>query len=1439
MHAHLRSTLQSIKGVHWAEINGVLGRVVVSFDEGSINPDSLVEIVQEVEEAHLVHEERFGHDREDHPADRVGSRRALLALVSDVGGLGISFAGSALRRSPIPVEVASAVSLVDGIPRLRRVIEERLGPTITDIGLATTNAVAQGLGAGPFGLLVDMAQRATALTESRAEERCYEQQIEELHEPGAIHEPVHREPRPLPIPGGPVERYSDRAGLATMGGMAAVLAATLDPRRASAMVMAGNPKAARIGREGFAAQVGRTFSRRRIVVVDQRLLRRLDRVDTLVVESDLLLSGRSQIRRVLLADGADHVLVHRRLATMFDGSHPGEVVRHKGWSVGPLEKLDAEQSRQVKRLVLQLGDSPRYGVVREGEVLALFSVADELAGGVVELMQTARQAGLMIAVAGDDMEIVRRLDAHLLVASRADCAGSIRTLQKDGCVVALVAGGEHASEALAAADCGIGIVLADEPVPWASDLICRNGLADAAFVASAIAMAKEASRQSAALAFAGSGVAATIALLSPPMLAAARASTAVNATSLLSLVNGTRVGVALAGRPEPRSTAPRWHELSSDEVLATLSASADGLPEQVARQRLQPEAQPVPAPLQLSRNILQELANPLTPVLAAGSALSAAVGSTVDAAIVAGVAGLGSVIGGVQRFQAERAVSVLESRTAPSARVRRPGAELQTIDAGRLVVGDVITLEAGDAVPADCRILEAQDLEVDESSVTGEAAPVPKGTLPVFAPVIADRSSMLYEGTTVAAGEAAAVVVATGGSTEAGSALWAAPPAPSAGVEMRLRELTAMTLPFAAAGGAAVLGAGMLRGQPLNATLGPAVSLAVAAIPEGLPVLATAAQLAAARRLSKHDTVVRNPRALEALGRVEVLCADKTGTLTAGRIELQAVIVDHHSRRNVRDLLAAAGGLGSSDPGSSARRSVLAGALRASPQRNGHRPLPHMTDEAIVRGGRRLGVEEGDGLSGWIRRDELPFEPSRGYHATLGSAAPEADADADAGDGAGDGAVVLAVKGAPEELLRRCKRRLDPTGRRVALDAPARRRLARLVDEVARRGLRVLAVAERRFPGDGDHPAPSKIADEDVRELDFLGYVALADPVRTTAAEAVRGIHAAGVRVVMVTGDHPSTAEGIAAELGLLNGHRVVTGAELAQMSDAELDELLPDISVFARVDPSDKVRIVTAYRRAGRTVAMTGDGANDAPAIRLADVGLAIGKHCTAAARDAADVVIADDRIETIVDAIIEGRALWAAVRDAVAILLGGNIGEIVFTAGAAAVSGRSPLNARQLLLVNLLTDVAPALTVAVRPPAHATPEQLAAEGPELSLAGPLRKAIMLRAVTTAGGATGAWTIASLTGRPHRASTTALVALVATQLGQTITSSHKHPQTIAAAVGSAVLLAGIVQTPGMSQLFGCTPLGPVAWTTALGSATAATAISAAVAPVVQRAGIR
>jgi len=483
-------------------------------------------------------------------------------------------------------------------------------------------------------------------------------------------------------------------------------------------------------------------------------------------------------------------------------------------------------------------------------------------------------------------------------------------------------------------------------------------------------------------------------------------------------------------------------------------------------------------------------------------------------------------------------------------------------------------------------------------------------------------------------------------------------------------------------------------------------------------------------------------------------------------------------------------------------RLVLAAGLRATPEHRNGEDLAHATDRAVVAGASEAGVGVDLGAGRWQQVGELPFEPSRGYHAVLGRTP------------AGQ---VLCVKGAPEIVLPLCTEQRRGS-RTTELDQRARRAIDREVDLLARDGYRVLAVAER------DASSRRDLREDRIERLRFTGLLALTDPVRDTAALAIRGLRTAQVGVMMLTGDHPSTAGAIAAELDLLDGARVVTGAELDALTDPELDRLVTQAAVFARVSPDHKVRIVAALRRIGRVVAVTGDGANDAPAIRLADVGVALGQRGTNAAKEAADVVVTDDRIETIIDAIVEGRAMWSSVRDAIAMLLGGNLGEIVFTLGTGLLlPGGSALNARQLLLVNLFTDMVPSLALAVRQPEGATPEMLLREGPEASLGSALNRDILIRGGLTAAAGLAAYAGGRMTGvAPGRAGTTALVGIVGAQLGQTLVTGWRSPLVVAASVGSAAGLAAVIQTPVVSQFFGCTPLGPVGWGIGLGSAAAA-----------------
>jgi cation-transporting P-type ATPase I len=459
-------------------------------------------------------------------------------------------------------------------------------------------------------------------------------------------------------------------------------------------------------------------------------------------------------------------------------------------------------------------------------------------------------------------------------------------------------------------------------------------------------------------------------------------------------------------------------------------------------------------------------------------------------------------------------------------------------------------------------------------------------------------------------------------------------------------------------------------------------------------------------------------------------------------------------------------------------------------------------DEALRKSARTLQITRQYNCSGWKQVSELSFEAARGYHVVLGQT---------------EDGFVFCIKGAPEVILDRCSH-WNHNGEMVPCDDDVLDVLAREANRLAREGLRILAVA------DGRVDSQEQFEPENIQNLVFKGFLAFSDPVRPSAAQALESIRKAGVESVMITGDHPGTAEAIGEELHILDGKTILSGVELSTMSDEELDARIQRISIFARVTPAQKVRIVRAFQRAGKVVAMIGDGANDAPAIRLADVGIAIGERSTSAARNAADIVVTDERIETLVDAIVEGRATWASVRDAVSILVGGNLGEILFTLGAGLVDGRPPLTARQLLLVNLLTDIAPAMAIALRPPSQTTLEALANEGPEASLGNPLNRDIAARAVITAAGAAGAWTIGRFTGSSARARTIALAALVGTQLGQTLTSGGANTPVLVTSLGSAALMVALIQTPFVSQFFGCRPLGPIGWATALGSSAAATA---------------
>ena len=1383
--------LHVAEGVRWAQVNAVTGRVVVAFDPDGPSVDDLVGIVEGVEEAHAVQGERFSRERPEHPGDVEPARRQAVAIGADVVALGGSAFGQLLRAAPFPVELGSLVALAENEPRVRGLLEHHAGVALTDLGLGVTSAFVQALTQGPLTLVADIAHRANQLAELQASRRAWERREGELCDsPGA--EPVgvpSVPPRDRPLRSGPVESYADAAAAVSVAGVGAVLAATRSPRLAGGVVTAGVPKAARHGREAFAARLGRELAARDVVVLDRTALRRLDRVDAVVLDARVLMSGRMVVRRVRVIEGHDAASTTSQARALFDAAAPHRLVRRGRWALGPLDALADE---------LPPGSAARagaghrtLGIARSGSLAGVVELEPELDPLARPLAEAVRRLGLRLVVAGKTSALGERLRADEVVAGGTLLARSVRSLQAGGLGVLLVSGGP-AHGALGAADVGVGVDGRGPHPPWGASLVTSPSLADAHLVVESLAEARAVSRWSVGLSAAGFAAGATWSVLGPPSSASRRAAVPVNVASLAAQVAGTAAAAAVGRQPVVVPVAEMaWHAMSPDAVLRALGTTRRGLPPAEAARRHGAAGPEAPPRASVTRAVVAELANPLTPVMLAGAGMAAAVGSLTDAALVAGVTAANALVGGVQRVRSDVSIAKLLQVTTARVDVRR-GGRVVPLERTELVPGDLLELKAGDVVPADCRLVETSGCEIDESAITGESLPVAKETRAVEGRALADRSCMAYEGSVVMTGTALGAVVAVGDQAEVGRSLAGAPEPPPSGVEARLGSLMKVTVPASVVSGAAVAGLGLLRGRSPRSAVTSGVSLTVAAVPEGLPLLATVAQLAAAGRLARRGVLVRNPRTIEALGRVDVLCFDKTGTLTAGRIALQSVS-DGAEVRRVTELA----------PWSA---HVLAAALRASPVPEGEVDLPHATDRAVVEGAQAAGVQANGGLGSWTLLGELAFEPSRGYHAVVGDSARGPR---------------VALKGAPEVVLPRCTTWSAPDGA-VAIDRRVRAHLDAQVERLAGQGLRVLAVAER--------PASSRAAlgDERIAGMELLGFLGLADRVRPTAAAAVASLRAAGVRVVMITGDHRATAASVAEELDILDGAEVVTGADVDGWDDASLEAAVRSATVFARVTPEHKTRIVRALQHVGCTVAMTGDGANDAPAIRLADAGIALGAHGSPAARAAADLVVLDDRIETITDAIVEGRAMWASVRDALGILVGGNLGEVGFVLGSTAVSGRSPIGARQLLLVNLLTDMLPAMTIALRPPPGRRPEELLHEGPDASLGSALARQIALRAAATSAGAFGAWLMARPTGSSRRAGTVALVGLVGTQLGQTAVVGRTSPVVLASTAASAAALVGIVQTPVVSHFFGCTPMGPVGWGIALGNSAGATAGSVA-----------
>ena len=739
------------------------------------------------------------------------------------------------------------------------------------------------------------------------------------------------------------------------------------------------------------------------------------------------------------------------------------------------------------------------------------------------------------------------------------------------------------------------------------------------------------------------------------------------------------------------SSAAPWHSLSPGEALAALDSREEGLSESEGSRRLLlhgPNLFRVAPPLAPWIVLLAQLRGVLVLLLVAAAAVAAISGDLAGATAIGAVLVLNVAIGFTTELHAHRAMEAVLGLEVHRARVVREGRSRE-VDAGELVPGDVILLEEGQTVPADARLLQSTELRTVEASLSGEPGSVSKSAAAVLATnaPIADQSTMVYKTTSVVAGTARAVVVATGMATEVGriGELAGRVVKERTPLEQRLdslgRRLAIVSVIVAVL--IAVLGA--WQGAPLGGLLQSAIALAVAAVPEGLPVVGTIAMAVGIRRMARRRALIRHLPAVETLGSATVICTDKTGTLTAG--QMTATVL----RLADREVSVSGSGFApegqfrvdghvvdpAADPvlGDALRIGALANAAELHHRDGLWRPVGDPTDVAFLVLARKAGIERERLMTEWLEVRRLPFSSQRmlmvAFHRR-------------------DSQVVAFVKGAARQVIERCDHIATALGVRP-LGPDERERLLGWNRDLAARGLRVLALAM----GAVEH------ADDDhLSGLTWVGFAGLSDPPAAGVPETIRAFRRAGIRTVMITGDHRLTAASIARELGLLSGtDDVLEGADVDRLSDAELEVVVPKVGVFGRVSPESKLRIVAAFQRRGEIVAMLGDGVNDTAALRKADIGVVMGGRGTDLAKEAADVILEDDRFPTIGIAIEEGRVILENIRKFVAYLFSCNLAEILTLLGAGLAGHPSALAPLQVLWLNLLTDTLPALALAVEP--------------------------------------------------------------------------------------------------------------------------------------------
>jgi len=1446
--------LESRPGVR-ASVNMLTGRVLVEFSEREVSLDDLIAEATGLELPELPDE-----DRPAYPLDTAPLIQSLTRTIGAGLGLGLL----TLRRimgitTPLPgaMEAASVIGILHGIPPIRYGLRRVLGHTLADLLFSIPGIVTLTLADSPLGLALIGCEALRLFTECSARRKAWQRyEDEETNKASSQPDALVRleagdrpslaakviegagtaigrdglpipvipgssvpsgallsggpfvlqlqsgksfqafEPEPRPVVNAPLLYKNYQRLLAPLSlvyaGVTALLTRSFSQTLAALLLV--NPRPAAIGQDNADLSAAARVLRSGVTIVGTRPQRTIRLPNLVMLDGMRLLTGGLELDDLLplgeehdaamlltLATGVSaaagspwgKIFKNGGRSSAVDGDFDGRVARASigsiQYTLGPVEDWSllpqAAYLRQNGNYVLVLSSEQAQ------KPLAALALRPRLASGVTELVQTCQRYGVeLVALTGGDQIFTQALArrAHISILDDSDQGNNavkiIRARQREGGLAAFVSDNANASAAFDACDLAIGVVDNHSHLAARADLLAHD-LVAVADILEAGTRREATVRDSVWLSLLSNIVGAAWGLVGLPGIEVA--SRSVYTAAFATMIDGW---LRLRGGKHPTSTAhnlidphtERWGRQGIESILQTLHSSEDGLSstEALKRRQQKPPQRHFPG---LLTSVLDQARSPLIGILAAGAGLSLLLGATADVVLISVTIVANVAFSAWQEHKANTVTEALQRLGTSTARVLRNG-QTTEIAASEVVPGDILLLAPGDRVAADARIIEARGLEVDEAALTGESLPVPK-----CAAGDIDAEHIVLEGSDITTGTGRAVVVAVGRQTRMGAttAALAVEEPEKSPLGVRLTRMLRVILPLSLAGGLAVIASGWFWQQPLAAQLATGVSIALAGVPEGLPLLTKVGEAGVAHRLAGRNALVRRLSAVEALGRVNIACADKTGTLTKGRLALSLVSSSEQEAKVPGKL-------------SADLRHVLLTAALACPHPDAPDARAHPTDIAVIQGaldaglGRKLHVQH---------EAEVSFDPLRSFHATLIHEH-------------------LSIKGAPEVLLPRCNW-LWRHGEKCPLDEMSRCELLVNSKRLAERGLRVLLVAEGEANGNVSEPA----------DLTFLGFAGISDPPRTTAQIAVHRCQNAGVRVMMITGDHPATARSIAQEIGLLNGTgEMLTGAEMAELSDHELAEHLEHTAVIARATPMDKLRIIECLRLRGHTVAMTGDGVNDAPALRLADVGVAMGG--TEVARQTADVVITDDDFSTLVETFVEGRSFWRNIRRSLGLLLGGNLGELGLIVSASVLGFGTPLNARQILAMNAITDTLPALAVALQQPEHRNLAGLNREG-AAALDTSLRYDIMRRAVTSAVPALVSYLIMLPSSMPQ-ARTVAYASIVATQLAQTLDVGRYEGgltrSVFAAVVCSAAVLMATLTIPSLRSFLNLVAPSPLSW---------------------------